>query len=223
MKSYTEMLAMLNAYNDAGLREALEEAIREEAQKKAGLKNRDAAIIKKLVNGNKKQNPKFAGYLRDGEKYVFLDGYRAFFARDSLGYDAAPGTFNFKWLWEKLAKCTCQVDIDRVKLETYAKLAKANKSNRPYIIASNYGNIGFKPAYLLDALDYCKTDYILIDATNGFSFWPVEDHSPVSCLVSPCYIQGPTGKEALIMPCRCETETNFEEKAQFYTCHTRKA
>lgn len=180
----------INAYMK--LKQALEEDIRIEVQKKKGTKSSDIQIIKRIVKCEK-ENPMFGKYhtfsMNEKDYKCFLEGHYVVGSENDLGYKASENPFDLSKFFNMDMFDNIQLKVDIVDLKTFIKTNKTKKNEKfiPYIIKTEEIEIGFNPQFLLDTLEFCNTDTISVTTPIAPAFIKSENMDKIG-LVLPIHI-----------------------------------
>lgn len=152
----------INAYMK--LKQALEEDIRIQVEKKKGTESSDIQIIKRIVKCEK-QNLSFGKYhlftMKNREYKAFLNNYYLIASENDFGYEKCENPLNVqKFFKENCFENCIEIKVDKIDLKTFAKINKGKEKENPYIFQNDEIKIGVNSKYLLDVLDFCKSDTI---------------------------------------------------------------
>lgn len=180
----------INAY--IKLKQALEEDIRVEIQKKKGIKSSDIQIVKRIVKCENK-NPMFGKYhtfSMNGKDYkCFLEGHYIVASENDFGYEKCGNPFDLSKFFSMDVFDNIQLKIDMVDLKIFIKTHKPKKYEglSPYIIETKEIKTGFNPQFLLDTLEFCNTDTISVTKPIAPAFIRSENMDKIG-LIFPVYI-----------------------------------
>lgn len=147
---------------------ALEDDIRVEVEKKKGTKASDLTIIKRIIK-HEKDNAMFGKYhplSLNGKDYkCFTEGRYILASENDFGYEKAENPFTVdKFFDDNYFNGGIEIKVDIVDLKTFLKTNKPKKNSKlePYIFENDKIKIGFNPQFLLDTLEFCKSDTIIV-------------------------------------------------------------
>lgn len=191
MTTNTRLYELLKAGKIDELNKALEENIREEANKKAGAKSSDLSIIKRITSEKLERFQKSHAFTFEGNTlHAFTNGYYALASENSFNYPEADEheKMDFSRIFEPTKNaCDSSLVVDRSDLKAFIKL-HSKKEKQPYIITLENGKkIAVNPRFLIDCLDFVGSDEIHFPSIK------------YDCLKSPMYMEN-GGKIALLCP-----------------------
>lgn len=178
MVNNNKLLELLNSYKYEELEKTLKANIREENQKKTGRKTSDITILKNLFK--KTKNNLIVHELdhtceyNNNTYHCYTDGHRIFGTVDDFGYNKAVKPFEVSKFLDTIPEN--EIELNENELKIYAAEHKKNK--KPYAIEYNNNYVGFDPQYIIDAINWTKSNKIFIH--NKFNY--------DKCYTSPMFL-----------------------------------
>lgn len=171
-----KMLELLNEKEYYKLEIGILENIRKEVEKSKGTKASDLTIIKRITEFEKKiNNGRWNGYhpfIYDGIEYKgFTQGHYILASENDFGYPIAESPFKMENMFGSDLFYGIETKVDITELKLFLKTTN-KKDRKPYVI--EYTNskgeafkIGFNAQYLLDGLQFNKSDTIYISTPKA--------------------------------------------------------
>lgn len=194
MVSNNKLLELLNSQKYVELEKVLKANIREENQKKSGRKTSDLTILKNLFK-NTKNNPNINELDHICEHnntiyHCYIDGYRILGTVDDFGYNKADKPFKVNTFLDDIPEN--EIELNGNELKIYATEHK--KTNKPYAVKYNNNYVGLNPQYIIDAINWTKSNKIYIH--NKFNN---------KCYTSPIFLfNEDKTRFAIVLPVKVE-------------------
>jgi len=190
LKNVNELINNFSSELLLKFKNELEEDIRKEVSLKSGNPGKQDVILKRILKRYKK-NYLTIGIWKYNNKFMFTDGYSAYITANNFGYKDMKITDHTKDIGKMITTPgdyinTIKIDTNDLrafcKTEKAAYKPKGQKKVKPYILSSGNFKIGLNPHYLIDLLDFYKTDTIYcrkdnynpvvtsLDFSNDFGF-----------------------------------------------------
>lgn len=180
MNSNAKLLSLYENKEFEKLLAALKENVREDNAKAAGKSKSNLSIIKNLVKSGEKLNSSNKALQKahrfdfNGKEYfAFTNGHYLLAGPDSFGYDIAEPheTFRVETMLNIDYCSTKEIELNTEEIKLFAQDHKSGNAAKgtlkPYIIETDSGIIAVNAALLSAALEFCKTNKIIITNFRG--------------------------------------------------------
>lgn len=119
-------------------------------------------IINRILKGGVKGYSPFT--FLNSEYKMFTNGYYALGSDNSFGNKISDKCFDFNSIFYEGCFDEIKFEIDIKDLKQFLKEHRPVKTKpiTPYILENRQIKIGFNPRYLLDSLEFCKTNIISV-------------------------------------------------------------
>lgn len=169
--------------------------IREEENKKSGVKAKDETIIKRITQCKDAKNNKMFSEAHEftfnnTTMYGFLEGHYILASTNNFNYAVSDNPFKIAGMISGLYDTTESITLDKSDISTFKKTNK----QKAYIINNDNYKLGINPQYIIDAIDFTNTNTIYF----------VRKTSKTNSIISPVFLYNDDySRIAMILPVNC--------------------